>query len=499
MHCSIHRSFAAAVNLKKLKRIRIMTIISRQLTLKLVALRLKTLGLALVLSVGCDSGTVVNNSETTTTGESGGNSTAAFTGATFVSADQLESGLDARGNTVLGNWTVSFTTDEVTWSRSDVTEVGSYSSTGSSNRVAQFPDRQVNFELDGGDLIWDSLSYRRAAKSLFNSQESLVSYLDGFTFNSVDDFDLGENASGGLAMGPWSVVFDSNEISWRVQDTVSVGTYSYNNEHSFTANFTNNAVTIYVLSDGRLMIDSNIYDKGLASQFDSQESLVAFLDGVSYRSASLQDTGETANGVTSVGYWHIDFTDNTFVWSYQGVSEAGTYTYLDNDNFTAILSDREIIVEVQGGDILWDNTRYISTVNESGNENQNGNSDVDFRIIVERSSGSGIGGEATEVITDQQRLNSIFAANQVPAESINFGIGQVLFVDAGSQNTGGYSLDITSVEDFDSHVVANVVLNRPGLGCAVTQAFTRPIMIAFIETTKEIQTSFTSVARQCSF
>jgi len=159
------------------------------------------------------------------------------------------------------------------------------------------------------------------------------------------------------------------------------------------------------------MIESNIYDKRLASQSDSQESQVAFFDGASYRTASLQDTGETIDGISLAGNWHIDFTGNTFVWSYQGIFKAGTYTYLDDDNFTAILSDREIIVAVQGGNILWDNTRYISTANDSGNENQNGVSDVKFGIIVERSNGGGLGDKSTEVITDQQHLNSAFTAN----------------------------------------------------------------------------------------
>ena len=118
---------------------------------------------------------------------------------------------------------------------------------------------------------------------------------------------------------------------------------------------------------------------------------------------------------------------------------------------------------------------------------------------MERSSGGRPGDASTEVITDQQRLNNVFATVGAPAEKINFDTGQVLFVDAGLQNTGGHSIDITSVEEFDNHVVANVVFSRPGFGCAVTQALTRPVMLAFIETTKEIQTSITSIARQCSF
>ena len=284
---------------------------------------------------------------------------AAFAGATFVSLDQLETGVNANGEVSVGNWTVSFTYDTVIWSHSDVVDIGSYSVDAEAGMVATFSDRDVAFSADGGDLTWDSLSYRRTANSLFNSQESLVSYLDNATFKTIDRFDVGEDASGVIALGSWSLRFVGDEVSWSVQDTIAVGAYSYIDDSSFAANFSDENVKVYVLPDGELMLNSLVYKKELASQFNSQESLVAFLDGETYKSNGLKPIGESSSGTTALGHWYIDFSDNTFSWSYQDVAEVGSYTYLDDSSFTAILYDREYTIEVQGDDIIWDGTRYF--------------------------------------------------------------------------------------------------------------------------------------------
>ncbi len=327
----------------------------------------------LILLVGCDGDTVAIVGEATPEDDStiaettieesdtAGTVMAAFVGSTFVSADRLETGENATGELVLGNWTVSFTTDTVTWVYSDVVEVGSYSA---EEGVASFNGRDVSFALDGGDLIWDSLSYRRTAASLFDSQETLVAYLDGFSFDTVEEFDVGESATGELVLGKWSVQFAGDEISWRVQDTISAGTYSFSNSNSFTASFGNSNITVYVLAGGELMVNSIIYKRELASQFSSQESLVDFLNGTTYKSDELRDVGESSPGITELGSWFIDFTDNTFMWTYQVVTEAGTYAYLDDNNFIANLVGRDLTIEVQGDDILWDGVRYSRVFGE---------------------------------------------------------------------------------------------------------------------------------------
>jgi len=284
---------------------------------------------------------------------------AKYAGATFVSAEQLEVGETANGGLAMGHWTVSFTADTVTWAYSDVVEVGTYSYVDGVKPVANFSGREIAFSGDGVSVTWDSRQYLRTATSVFDSQQSLVSYFDGTKYNSVEELDLGENASGGLAMGNWSADFNGDEVTLLIQDTVQVGTYSYVGGSSFRISFFNSDITAYVLYDNQLIINSVVYEKDYSGLFDSQESLVAFLDGTSYKSAGLQQLGESNDGVVAIGHWIIDFSADTFSWFYQDVAEAGTIVYLADNSFTAVFANRELTVDLQRGDILWDGVRYI--------------------------------------------------------------------------------------------------------------------------------------------
>jgi protease stability complex PrcB-like protein len=70
--------------------------------------------------------------------------------------------------------------------------------------------------------------------------------------------------------------------------------------------------------------------------------------------------------------------------------------------------------------------------------------------------------------------------------SVDFTSGRVLLVDMGGRNTGGYSIDVTSVDVNVDSVVANIRLLKPGSGCAVTLSITNPYQFVFIPSLKEI-------------
>ena len=283
-----------------------------------------------------------------------------FAGGTFISADEMQVGENASGDIALGHWTVEFDSDTVSWANLGVVQVGTYAQdvTTSVGMIADFSGQQIPFSLSGVDLIWDSRTYLRTSTSIGDSAESLVSYLDNSTFSSVEEFDIGENATGELVMGTWSLSFEGIEVSWRVQDAVMPGNYAYTSPARFQLIFGDTRVPAYILDGGELMVDFVIYDKSLASQFSSQESLVAFLDGKSYESLELKPIGEPMPDVTQLGYWYVNFLEDTFTWTYQDISEAGTYIYLDDDSLTAVLPDREISVVVEGDEILFDGVRY---------------------------------------------------------------------------------------------------------------------------------------------
>lgn len=72
------------------------------------------------------------------------------------------------------------------------------------------------------------------------------------------------------------------------------------------------------------------------------------------------------------------------------------------------------------------------------------------------------------------------------SEDINFSAGKILLVDMGERSTGGFSIEVTSVEVNENNVMANVNLTKPGQNCLVTTALTNPYQFIFIPTLKEV-------------
>lgn len=313
--------------------------------------------LTLLVLTGCSSGTSLGTDDSaqqtqpTDTAQEPNNSPelsiAQFSGATFVSTNPTLPGI------------VSFTDDTATWENADIVEVASYSNTGEQQLAAVFSDREVVFESDGSNLIWDSVSYLRAtSSSQFDSQESMELYFDGRTYNTIEQFDIGEGPSGELAMGNWSIRFNGNEVSWSVQDTVAIGTVTYIDNTRFKVDLGNTDFTVVLLDNDRFIINSIEYQRDVSNQFDSQEELLAFFDGAIYESVSLQELGRPTAESVALGYWSISFSNNSFTWVYLDIAEAGTISFSGVNSFNAILTDREIEIIVEGNDILWDGQRY---------------------------------------------------------------------------------------------------------------------------------------------
>ena len=191
--------------------------------------------------------------------------TSILAGATFVSVDPLHND----GTPPSVSQTLRFTDNEVTHNKIDGREVGSYStidsSTSDSEWVASFASGSVNFSSDGNSILWDGINYQRVATSRFDSRQSLISYLDGSTYATVDQFGIGENAFGQVALGKWSVQFADNQIVWSVQGTVTVGTYSFNNGSSFNIDVGFNELTAFILNNDQLVIDSIVYQREVSN------------------------------------------------------------------------------------------------------------------------------------------------------------------------------------------------------------------------------------------
>ena len=206
-----------------------------------------------------------------------------FAGATFVSVDPLNDDGTAINRSPNTSRTLSFTTEAVTHNDNNGTETGTYSNLDGSDWVANFVSGSVNFSEGNDSIIWDGITYQRVATSLFDSRQSMINFFNGATYKTLGRFDVGENAFGGVALGQWSVQFADNQIVWSVQDTVSIGTFSFIDGSSFSIDVSFQELTAYVLNDKQLIIDSIVYQRVDGNQLDSQQTLNAFLADVSYQ------------------------------------------------------------------------------------------------------------------------------------------------------------------------------------------------------------------------
>lgn len=102
------------------------------------------------------------------------------------------------------------------------------------------------------------------------------------------------------------------------------------------------------------------------------------------------------------------------------------------------------------------------------------------------------------VFTTEDRYSDVLAIySSEAAVAVNFDTSRVLLVDMGGRSTGGYAISVTSVEEFDDHVTANIRLVKPGPDCVVTQAFTNPYQFVLIQTSKEVLVSESIAVKRC--
>ena len=297
-----------------------------------------------------------------------------FSGATFVAVGSDQANVESPsgiGSVSFGRDTVTRTQSEIVLidsfvqSQSSVVEVGTYNDDFSDELVATFPDREVTFSSDAGNLVWDSVFYRRADGSQFNSQESLVDSLDGSTFITTEQFDITGGQDQSQALTSWSIRFEGDQAFWSERGgIVIIGAVSIVDDSSFKIEFANRETTVISLNRNNLVIDAVIYEKDLSNQFDSQETLVEFLDGASFMSTSLQSIGDSSSGTSELGFWFINFSGNTFNWSYLDIEEAGTVSFTETNRFSAELSDRVLLIEVEGDEFVWDGVRYRKVIGE---------------------------------------------------------------------------------------------------------------------------------------
>jgi len=92
-----------------------------------------------------------------------------------------------------------------------------------------------------------------------------------------------------------------------------------------------------------------------------------------------------------------------------------------------------------------------------------------------------------KVINSEADYKKILATyTRDPAKAVDFEKGNVLLLDVGQRNTGGFSVAVSSVEEHEKYVVVKVAIINPAPGCMLFQAFTNPFQFTYIATHKNL-------------
>ena len=91
----------------------------------------------------------------------------------------------------------------------------------------------------------------------------------------------------------------------------------------------------------------------------------------------------------------------------------------------------------------------------------------------------------TGVIQSQSEYNkTLVQYTTSPPDSLDFDAGTVLLVDLGKRGSGGYSVEVSSVDVADNHVTANITLRAPGK-CMAAAIVTNPYQFVSIPTKRK--------------
>lgn len=114
-----------------------------------------------------------------------------------------------------------------------------------------------------------------------------------------------------------------------------------------------------------------------------------------------------------------------------------------------------------------------------------------FDILFNASTMESGGGSTKQqnVVTNQTEFErQLSSYTSEPAPTVDFNENRVLFLNMGSQTSGGYTITIDSVvpDKSGDAVVVNAVYHSPGPKCFVTLALTDPYLVLRVVTTKDI-------------
>ena len=137
------------------------------------------------------------------------------------------------------------------------------------------------------------------------------------------------------------------------------------------------------------------------------------------------------------------------------------------------------------------------------NADANENRILDSLVIDAGVAGSSMQTAKLLVVIDNQESyeNNFYLVNSLDTEIpvVDLSENIILAVYMGLQYSGGFTINIDSIEEYEAYIKINVVSKAPGVGCPVDTALTYPYDIKSIQKSeKAIVFSETHTINDCS-
>lgn len=143
---------------------------------------------------------------------------------------------------------------------------------------------------------------------------------------------------------------------------------------------------------------------------------------------------------------------------------------------------------------------YFSNKKDSNETNKNGNIKTFSPVTI---SGVRIESQTNKVIKSQEEwsnfLSSLNKRNDITPEiNVDFATQDLVIIAMGTQSSGGYSVEINKVIEYNDQIVVYAIENSPGFNCATTSVISYPSQfVTTPKTNKPVKFEISKKINQC--
>jgi hypothetical protein len=124
-----------------------------------------------------------------------------------------------------------------------------------------------------------------------------------------------------------------------------------------------------------------------------------------------------------------------------------------------------------------------------GTTKKTGTSDKPLYEILTQQENGGGNIRFFEILTEEKEITMLQSDRKLKTKvtSADVSTSNFIILNMGEKTSGGYSIDVESVEETPKKIIVTVKDNVPAAGSMVTQAITYPYTIVKINSKKEIE------------